>query len=252
MFEQTNPVEEQKINLAYWYPVLQTINMRTPKTVIVHTGGVNLEELTEGKKPDGLDVFLKRMKAELKNFTFPVFLRTGMTSYKHDWKNTCYLEKEKDLLNHIAKLTEASIIANIAGFPFDYSFWVIREMLETEPIFHSFSGQMPITKEYRFFIKDGKVQCYHPYWPKEAFEIMNVKLTKEKNKKLKEIQKLDKEDEEELKAMANYIAQYFKGYWSVDFLKTKSGLWYCIDMATGDRSYHWSECEHINLTLSKK
>ena len=52
--------------------------------------------------------------------------------------------------------------------------------------------------------------------------------------------------------MAKYIASYFKEYWSVDFLKTKDGLWYCIDMATGDRSYHWPDCKHsAKLALSE-
>lgn len=248
MFEQTNPAEEQKTNLVHWYPVLQAIRMRTPKTAIVYSGDVELGKLTEGKKPENLDVFVKRMKHELKNFTLPVFLRTGMMSYKHDWKNSCYLEREKDLIEHVGNIVEASHIANIAGFPFDYSFWVIREMLETKPIFYAFGGRMPITKEFRFFINNGEVQCYHPYWPEEAFEQMGRKLNKTQAKKLKVIQKLNKKDEEELKAMAKYIAGPFREYWSVDFLQAKNGLWYCIDMATGDRSYHWPECEHA-LTI---
>ena len=88
------------------------------------------------------------------------------------------------------------------------------------------------------------MQCYHPYWPKEALEDTEGKLTEEQAKELEKIQKLDKEEEEGLKAMSKYIAKYFKEYWSVDFLKAKNGLWYCIDMATGDRSYHWPECKH--------
>lgn len=245
MFETIDSVEEQKINLTYWYPILQTIRMRTPKTAIVYSGDVELGRLTDGVKPKNLDVFLKRMKEELKNFTLPVFLRTGMMSCKHDWKNTCYLEKEEDLLKHVTSMVETSYIANIAGLPFDFSFWVIREMLETKPIFHYFSGKMPITKEFRFFINKGDIQCYHPYWPKEAFNFtIDGKISEDEAKKLKDLENLEDEDESELKSMSKYIARYFKDYWSVDFLKTKDGLWYCIDMATGDRSYHWPECKH--------
>ena len=253
MFESLNPVEEQKTNLIFWYPVLQTIKMRTPKTVIVYSGDVDLEKLTDGERPENLDIFLNRMKAELKNFTLPVFIRTGMMSNKHDWKNSCYLEKEEDLLKHVSNIVETSIIANIGGFPFDYSFWVIREMLDTEPIFYSFSGEMPITKEFRFFIKDGDIKCHHPYWPEEAFATMGRKIDKEEKIKLESIQKLDDEDKEVFQ-MAKYIAEYFKEYWSVDFLKTKDGTWYCIDMGVGDRSYHWPGCEYSNSIkkLAKK
>ncbi|MCH8821203.1 hypothetical protein IID23_01610 [Patescibacteria group bacterium] len=147
----------------------------------------------------GSDKFMDDIKSAMRKVGTTAFLRTEMLSNKHDWKNSCFLEKKEDLLSHVTNIVETSFIANIAGLPFDYSFWVIREMLETEPIFHAFAGKMPITKEFRFFINNGDIQCYHPYWPEEAFELMGRKLTDDEHKKLNEIQKLDKEEEKEFR-----------------------------------------------------
>jgi len=237
---QLDETKEQLTNLVYWFPILKKIRMRVPRTSIIYAGDIDLEKLLDNKKPKKLDLFLNRIDLTLKEYNLPIFLRTGMLSNKHSWKNSCFLKDRKNLVNHIADLVETSHIANIAGLPFDYSFWVIREMLETEPIFTFFSGEMPITKEFRFFINNGEIQCYHPYWPAEAF---NNKLTKEQKQELKKIQKLNEDEEKELIAMTKYIAKFFKGYWSIDFLKTKNGDWYCIDMATGKRSYHWPTCK---------
>ena len=241
LFEkQLDEIREQMTNLTFWFPVLKRIGMRIPRTTIVYSGDILLGELTDNKKPENLKMFLDRMDLALKDFKFPIFLRTGMMSDKHSWKNTCFLKDRKDLLQHVGNIVETSYIANIAGKPFAFDFWAIREMIETEPIFRFFSGDMPITKEFRFFIKDGKIQCFHPYWPEEAFR---NKLNKEQKKKLKKIQRLYKAEKKELFAMTAYIAHFFKDYWSVDFLKAKNGDWYCIDMAVGERSYHWPDCK---------
>jgi len=239
--EPLDESREQMTNLVYWFPILERIGMRVPRTTIVYSGDVQLGRLTSNEKPANLKTFLDRMDLALKDFKFPVFLRTGMMSDKHGWKNTCFLKDRKDLLQHVGTIVETSYIANIAGRPFAFDFWAIREMIETKPIFNFFSGEMPITKEFRFFIKNGKVQCFHPYWPDEAFR---GHLDKEQKKKLKEIQKLNKAEEKELMLMATYIAHFFKDYWSVDFLKAKNGDWYCIDMAVGERSYHWPTCKY--------
>jgi hypothetical protein len=239
--EQLDETREQLTNLVYWFPILQKIRMRVPRTSIVYSGDIKLSHLLDGEKPVNFETFMNRIDLALEDFKLPVFLRTGMTSDKHNWKNTCFLKDKRNLTRQIRNLIETSYLANIAGYPFNYDFWVIREMIETEPIFTYFAGEMPITKEFRFFIKNGKIQCFHPYWPDEAFQ---DDLSEEQKKKLKEIQKLDTKEKKELFLMTEYIAKFFKDYWSVDFLKAKNRDWYVIDMAVGERSYHWKECKY--------
>lgn len=242
MFEdQLIPEQEALTNLAYWYPILQTICMRVPKTIIVHRGTVELLHLLDGNIPKGFDRFEQSLRAAMDDIGYPCFLRTGMTSDKHDWKNTCYITEEANLKAHITALVEASCMANIAGLPFNYDFWVVRKLIPTKPVITYFNG-MPIAMEVRAFIKDGKMQCVHPYWPAEVFENADDDI----KQKVQRLQVLP-DQKDELYQMIAYIGRYFSGHWSVDFLQDDKGKWWCTDMATGERSYHYPKCKHAEL-----
>src|SRR2546421_167369 len=95
---------------------------------------------------------------------FPCFLRTGMLSDKHSWKQTCFVEDTQGLPGRVGRLVEASFMANIAGDPLNYDFWCVRKLTPTGPVVTYFND-MPIAMEVRAFIKDGKTQCVHQYWP---------------------------------------------------------------------------------------
>jgi hypothetical protein len=236
--------QENKINMAYWFPLLKQIGMRVPKTILIDTGDCELGILTDGNIPKNIDNFLNRLTNAINEIGLPCFLRTGMTSNKHDWKDSCYIEStDRDyLINHISNIVKHSFIANIGGLPFDYSIWAVRQLIPTKPLFYCFNG-MPITKERRLFVKNGKVICNHPYWPKEAFGYhkINGKLDIEK------LSFLNKEDEKELKLMAEYVGRYFTGYWSMDFLQDIENKWWLTDMATGERSYHYDGCSNLSI-----
>lgn len=240
---------EARNSLAYWFPVLEKIGMRVPKTIIVHTGGVQILKLLDDEMPDGYMQFHKRLLDAIKTIGFPCFLRTGMMSDKHSWKDSCYITAESDLKKHLYTIIETSTMANIAEYPFDTSFWVVRELIPTMPIFHAFHGKMPITKERRIFIREGKVLCNHPYWPDEAFESYKERIP-EYTAKMKELQSLPEDEERELNLMAAYIGRFFKGFWSIDFLQASDGRWWCTDMAVGERSYHFPNCKHVDNTTN--
>ena len=40
------------------------------------------------------------------------------------------------------------------------------------------------------------------------------------------------------------VGEVLDGYWSVDFAEVKSGGWYLIDMAEGNKSWHDKECKY--------
>ena len=125
------PEEEQLSSLVYWYPILLDIGMRVPKTIIVHRGLSDLSGMLDGKAIPR--EFNERLIAAMKEIGFPCFMRTGQTSYKHGWKNTCFIERQEDVASHVYRLLEASAMANIAGRPFSCDFWAIREMIPTTP-----------------------------------------------------------------------------------------------------------------------
>jgi hypothetical protein len=169
----------------------------------------------------------------------PFFLRTGQTSNKHDWKESCFVEDIESLPLHIQNIFEHSLMANMEG-GWPINIWAVREMIPTEPYFYAFSGNMPITKEMRIFFNKGKILCTHPYWPKDSFEGIAEKGWEEKYKNL--IKFNDKEFEQII-ASTSMIAQHFEGFWSIDWLRGKDNTWYATDMALGEDSYHYPACK---------
>ena len=223
---------ERMNDITFWYPKLFRLNFPTPKTIILHTN-LPLEKLIDGEKIDGLNKFIMNLKEAIIQVGNPAFLRTGYLSNKHDWKKSCFItfeEAKTNLASHILNLVEMSAVATIDRFmPCD--FWAVREFIKTKSYFNYFAGEMPITKERRFFVRNGKVECQHSYWPREVFEGID-------DKKFEELSMFTEQDMKEVLPMAEYISKIFSGYWSCDFLKSESGKWYLTDMAIGEKSYH--------------
>ena len=95
-------------------------------------------------------------------------MRTDEFSGKHSWKNTCFVEKEEDLRQHIKDLFEDSFMADFIGLPIRAL--VFRKYLQMDTMFKAFHGEMPVNPEIRYFIKDHEVVCWHWYWVMEAIE----------------------------------------------------------------------------------
>jgi hypothetical protein len=230
--------DDSKSCLSYWYPILQSTKVRTPKTAILRAPDSyeDLLNVFDGKDSPTLPILTSMIERAIEEtgLRYPVFLRTGSTSGKHDWKNTCFLQDAASIGRHIIALIEYGEMAALIGPPFDV--WVVREMLETDPKFYAFSGKMPITKERRYFFKDGKIVSHAPYWPNEAF-LNHADISSERW--LEILEEMNTEDMREttaLRVMTEHVAAAFEGAWSLDWLWTKRG-WYAIDMALAETSY---------------
>lgn len=239
-------------SLSFWFPILCNLKINVPKTIIIDVNGYDLncvpamkkvfwmkEELTEAEKKS-LGQMIATIKMLGKEVGYPFFLRTGHTSNKHDWNESCFIENENKLPTHIQNIFEHSLMANMEG-GFPINIWVIRKMIPTEAYFYAFSGNMPITKEIRIFFDKGKVLCIHPYWPKDSFHDM----TSEKDWEIKYQKLVEFPDGtvRELRKLTNKIAQHFEGFWSIDWLLGKDNKWYAIDMAIGEDCYHYPGCK---------
>ncbi len=226
--------------LSHWYPILQTTGVLTPRTEIIRTK-INLRSLLDGKLPDGFTAFIERLVQSALRLGDPrVFLRTGQTSGKHEWKDTCYIDDPttETMAKHVVALCEFSEMVDIMGLPYDV--WVVREFLDLESTFTAFNG-MPIAREVRLFIVDGKLQCVHPYFPPDAIDYPSEPDWRER---LHRLSFLDDSDGEKLDEIAAAIGAKFTGGWSVDCCNTTDGLWYVTDMAEAARSFHWPDCPH--------
>ncbi len=238
-------MENMKSSLLYWYPKIKDLDIPTPKTeiTVLRNQHDNLISICDGDfkvlEPQWNEILEKARK-----IGFPLFMRTDEFSAKHNWKNTCYVEKEEDLREHIHNLFEDSFCVDILGLPLRAI--VFREFIPMKNLFTAFRGEMPVNPEIRFFIKDGETMCWHWYWVEEAIEngTLKDKLPFDWKHRIENAKNdyLSGNDIMWLTHDASKIAKQFKGYWSVDFCLSKQGKWILIDMAEGNKSWH-PECK---------
>lgn len=232
-------IQSDPNSMSNWYPALVETGVLTPRTVLVPIDYDTIWDFMEVEKTERTLAFAEALKEAAKSFSTPFFLRSSITSAKHSWKRSCFVEDASALWEHTCEIIQFHGVVD-APLP---SHFAIRELLPTSPFFHAFHGDMPITRERRYFIQDGKVVCHHPYWPEEAFLNEKVKSP---------LDALNFESDTEiatLTKLSEQVARAFPGYWSVDWLY--SGYrWYCIDMALGSSSYHWKGCNVLHTTGS--
>jgi len=236
-----------KSSLLYWYPKIKELELLTPKTEIIELKNQNYLDLisvAEGDfkvlEPQWNEILEKALK-----IGFPLFMRTDEFSGKHHWKDTCYVEKEKDLKKHIVNLFECSFCADIMGLPLRAI--VFREFISMKTLFKAFYGEMPVNVEVRFFINNGKIKCWHWYWIEYAIETGTEKnkLPSDWKNRIKRAKRdyLSENNIAILSTEVNKVAKQFKGYWSVDLCLSKQNKWILIDMAEGHKSWH-PECKY--------
>ena len=237
--------------LTYWFPRLQSgIAFLLPRTEIIQPfSTLMVIAAVEDREADASRLFsilIERVKRAGDRLGWPCFLRTDMTSSKHSWRDTCFLESgDVNLIGrHISNLV---IDAECMGAPFSLAL-VVREMLSTEPAFHAFHGRMPITKERRYFVKDGEVTCHHPYWPARSIARPSVE---DFEPLLREINAESEAEIKLLSSMSRKVSEMVPGAWSVDWLHTTRG-WYLIDMALAESSWHWDGCEQTQSEGEKR
>ena len=241
--------------LSHWFPRLQEAGLPVPHTTIVRTT-VSLTPILDGVLTPSMELFIHTLKhaaeVKAKAYGWPVFLRTGQGSGKHEWSRTCCLKSAADVPQHVFNLVEWSEVADMLGHPTDV--WAVREMLPVDPlaILEGNRG-MPLVQEYRGFVKEGRVVCVHGYWPEAAIlQGCGVEFSPGLLEEAKPVPPAPAILEEMAKpappaavSLIGLVAKAFAddGAWSVDVLKTRRG-YYVTDMAEAHRSFHWEGCEH--------
>ena len=206
---------------------------------------------------------------------FPIFLRTDLCSGKHSWKDSCFVPSRnpiapigpsatRRLTEHIQEVIVCNETAGIIGLP--YEALVFREFIEMDWKFKAFHGDLPISPERRYFIKDGSILCHHPYWAEGA--VQDGIMTKEKWEELAThfdsipkplpghtncfipnnwqelLAEMNDEPFDEVELLSGYALivathpELESDFWSIDFCKARDGTWYLIDCALGEKSYH--------------
>ncbi|MFA5217023.1 ATP-grasp domain-containing protein [Sulfuricurvum sp.] len=226
-----------KSSMFLWYPLVKDLPIPQPKTEMYRFDEMELELIQDERIPDTIFEHIKPLADKI---GFPLFMRTDFSSCKHGWEKTCYVETSLNLKSHIFELLTDSMMQGWMTYS-DHGI-VLREFVPLVTGFTAFHGNLPINKERRYFIRDGKVQCHHPYWYPDAI----TGHTKQDNWRFL-VGRLNQETKPEIELLTKYaemVGTVVEGYWSVDFAMGKDGKWYLFDMAEGDKSFHWLECEH--------
>jgi len=239
------PTLREQSTFPYWFAKIQQLPdyaaIPYPATIVLKLDA-NIKKalwaaLDGENPPSNLD--LSKIHAALNVLKYPAFIRTEHGSGKHEFDRCCYIEKPEDLFNHLVALNEWSQLAQIMGLSFDYL--IVREYLPPVHSFKAFLG-LPIAKEYRVFVKDGKVVCKHFYWPEEAIEVFgDYILPGDWKEQLKSLDSLTPEEDHLLITLAERFGSVLPGNWSVDFMKSESG-WVMIDAARAEHSWHPDDC----------
>lgn len=231
---------KDKTALSYWFPKIQTA-VPTPKTEILIMPQEIQDEircLLWGEKADmnAAQPFFSELAVAADRMGLPCFIRTGHTSGKHSWGETCFLRSISDIPRHVIRLAEFSEAAGIIGL--DWHEWVVRELLPTVPFGTCPRyNNMPICREFRYFVDNDVIRCRHPYWPLPALKRGGAPSTLDYAK----LCSVTEEEEAKLSCLAIAVGKAVGGSWSVDILETQRG-WYVTDMAEADKSFHWEGC----------
>jgi hypothetical protein len=235
-----------KTSMSYWFPKLEAAGLPVPRTeslTMSQSLCINILRVLYGEKTETdprEHSFFPALRVLVARIGTPCFLRTAHTSAKHSWSRACFLENSRDLVKHVYEIAEFSECAGLMGLPFDK--WFVRELLPSIKfgVCPRYSN-MPVAREFRFFVEGGSVRCFHPYWPLESLTDGGWTGTAEEYARLCD----PAGDEGLMRDLAVRVSNAIEGAWSVDLLQTEKG-WYVTDMAEAARSFHWEGCPNVD------
>ncbi len=245
---------QAETSMLYWWPRIKDLGIPVPRTEIVRFRPVTIAALTLcADEPETREQWLvrhnrvRRAIERLGKVAFslgqPMFIRTDQGSGKHRYRETCFVEDVRSYPMHVYRLAEEMLCADVLGLP--WRAIVFREFIPLAARFEAFSGRLPIAPERRYFVRDGQVECHHPYWQEEAVE-RGIRPADDGaalwRRKLAEMNVETPAEVELLTDYATRVAKALPGYWSVDFALAADGRWILIDMARGEVSFHWAGC----------
>lgn len=247
-------LQDRRNSLLWWYDVADVLaGMPMPRTEIIES-----EELAtwtdcimNGEPFTPAPSWVSHLQELAANIGYPLFLRDDQVSAKFSGRQSCLVSKPTLLLEHIEEILVYH--RGQVGTPAPHAL-VLREYLRKGEItregkvvkpFPAFgpSSMLPIGAERRYFVRDGKAECHHPYWPEEAIYGVQGVTEAEWKERLRLFNSESYEEIEYLTALTERFGQCLTGYWSSDFMfgsrKDDAPRWYFIDAALGDCSQHW-------------
>lgn len=213
-----------------WFPPIEAAGLPVPRTIFVPFYPNSLFPIVDGKP--AIDFPMDHMVRACEEIGYPVFIRTDLSSAKHDGPSAYRADSPDDLWRCVSATFHDNAMKDLA--PFVRAF-MIREWLNLDGSFTAFRGHL-ISREWRLFVDKSGVKCSHFYWPVEAIE----DHTKEpKYRELLDALSSEPNEMRTLRTMAEAAVNAIgHGDWSVDLARDVSGKWWLTDMASSRSSWH--------------
>lgn len=154
---------------------------------------------------------IKYFSKELKVFgKQAIIVKDYVKSQKHYWKEACFIPDASDL-ETVEKITRRFIELQDVDLNIGL---VYRAFVELEQLTeHSISG-MPLTKEFRILVKDGKIIQAFNYWDEGDYEAVAPNL----------------------RFLESVIPNIKSHFFSVDIAQQKDGQWIIVELGDGQVS----------------
>lgn len=222
-----------------WLPKVEELGIRSPKTRVITYSHHDLVGVLEGEKSSHTIIsLLASIGDACLEIGYPCFLRTDLASAKHSGPSSYLITNIQSIQRILYRTVEDSEMKFWLTFPPEAL--LVRQFLKLDASFSAFDG-LPIAREWRLFSDGEKILCAHPYWPKETIKFKG-KPPKYWKKQLAD-HHVRPSKFNDLKKIAIRIARACEGRWSIDFAMDIYGIWWLIDMATMEDSWHWPGCK---------
>jgi hypothetical protein len=217
--------------VADQYPV------RTPDTAVVSIDDfTDLFAVLDGEVPATFPT--DDLETAADQIGYPVFVRTDLSSAKHDGVDAVRADDAEDL-QRIA----AGLVADAAKKFMHPAAFLVREWIDVDSRFEAFDG-LPIGVEFRVFATPDEHLCTHYYRPEDSIRDASLpeRLWTDLRDELTYARKAPWFGA--AARMAAFEADFRHGIdeseraWSVDFARDENGEWYLIDMALAEDSWH--------------
>lgn len=137
----------------------------------------------------------------------PIIVKDYVKSQKHYWNEACYIPNAADRANVIAVVTK---FLELQDADLNEGL-VFREFVALEALTNHSTSGMPLTKEFRVFIKNGRVMTMNKYWDEGDYQ--NV--------------------EPVMEAFEPIIPAIKSNFFTMDIAKRKDGGWLIVELGDG-------------------
>jgi len=255
-FKQT--INDSKNNLSFWFPLIQNIGFKTPKTETFTLTSDIIDPLinfintkqTDFNSPDYLLYENNILKLISTNTQFvngnKLFIKSGVFSNKFDF-DTCKINNFAELPFKFYQIFKREFTQARGTPPKEI---VVREFIETNNRRKTIYNGMPLNTEFRVFydFDNKKVLGIENYWNQNEME-SGLRNNQDINNYLDEKAKINYEFKV-LKPKLLIECEKLKfaplsGNWSVDFMWNGEEF-VLIDMALAECSSFWEKYQHLS------